>query len=270
MEKLQKILSKVGYAAAIDENDIFEAINFAYDIGMKAVELSMNVSAFLPYKYDSEKRIAIRNLAKEKNIKLSLHGPENVSFLNIQPKLVSAAIDLYKEIIDFAVDIGADRITLHVGDNVCYTLTDKKVWLDELQSNVYKDILCNAIREIRDYSIGKAMICVENTGKFDAFLAGCLDELLKEGNLYLTFDWGHSYGKEVQKDFMLAHKEYIRNCHVHDNNGKSDHQTLFTGNVPIREYFELFCDSDLNFILEIRPRNMAAKSFEILKRELLY
>lgn len=265
MKNLKKVLSKMGYAAAIDENDIFEAINFAYANGMKAVELSMNVAAFLPCKYNLEQRTAIKKLADEKGIKLSLHGPENVSFLNIQPKLIASAIELYKEILDFAVDIGADRITLHVGDNVCYTLTDKKVLLHELQPEVYRDILYKSLREIRDYSIGKAMICVENTGKFDSFLAECLDSLLKEGNLYLTFDWGHSYGKDIQRDFMLTHKEYIRNCHVHDNNGKSDHQTVFTGNVPLMEYFELLCDNDLNFILEIRPRNMAAKSFEILK-----
>ena len=266
MEKVDKILSKVGYAAAIDEKNISEAIIFAKENGMGAVEISMNVPAFLPQRYEKAERAEIKKLAEENGISLSLHGPENLSFLNIQPKLLWAAKESYKEIIDFADDIGAKRITVHIGDNVCYTLTDKKVYLDDLYPEIYKEILFKVLRELRDYAKGKAYLCLENTGRFNEFLSEALDELLKEGDLYLTFDWGHAHNKPIQQQFMLSHKEYIRNCHVHDNNGKSDHQILFTGEVPIMKYIDELYENDLNFIIEVRPRDKAVEAFSELKK----
>jgi len=93
--------------------------------------------------------------------------------------------------------------------------------------------------------------------------------LLPQGGLYLTWDIGHSYEKKEHIDFFLNNLKYIKNSHIHDHNGKSDHQVIGTGNIDFKYYFEILKDTDASFIIEVRPKEMALLSLENLKNTIL-
>lgn len=260
---------KIGYAASAGEKDIFDTIDYAYKNNLKAVELNINMPIFFPERFNNKDRKRIREYSEEKGIELTFHAPEDISLLQLQKGVRDAGIARIKEVMDFGYDIGASRLTMHVGPAVCFTLTDRKTYMDELYYHEFKDVLRESIIELVNYSKGKIKLCIENSGRFPAKLVQeTLDELLaKKEDLFLTWDIGHSYeNKYNEVEFFLRHIDRIRTCHVHDNNGKSDHQVVGEGNVDFNWHFDKMKDRDIIYILEVRPRDKAVESVKNLMK----
>ncbi|TDT72248.1 sugar phosphate isomerase/epimerase [Hypnocyclicus thermotrophus] len=257
----------VGYAASAFEKNIYDSINYAKENGFKAVELNVNMPIFFPENFSLEEREKIKNYAKEHNIIITLHGPEDITFLQLQDGINIASINRIKDVIDFANDIEAKFLTLHIGASVCFTLTDKKIYIDEMFYEKYKKRLEENLLEIINYSKDKVKICIENSGRFpEVLVQETLSEFIKKYDLYLTWDIGHSYKNVYNEvDFFIKNKNKIRVSHVHDNNGKSDHQILGEGNIDIKKHFEIIGENVI-YILEVRPRENATTSLKKLEK----
>ncbi|QEK11353.1 sugar phosphate isomerase/epimerase [Crassaminicella thermophila] len=258
---------KIGYAASSGEIDILDTLRYTKDHGFDCVELNMNMPIFFPENFTKEDREKIKGYKDENNIEITLHAPEDITLLQLQKSIRKATIDRLKEVIDFGYDIGASRMTMHIGSAVCFTLTDRKSYLDEFYCEEYKKVLKESLIDLMDYAKDKVMICVENSGRFPKMVVQeTLEELLNEGGLYLTWDIGHSYtNKYNEVEFFLKHVDKIRTCHLHDNNGESDHQIIGSGNVDFQWHIDKMKNSDVCYIIEVRPRENAVKSLKKLK-----
>ncbi len=260
---------KLGYAASAGETDIYDTIDYAYKNGFNAVEININMPIFFPEVYDSKERKTIRNYLIDKNIELTLHAPEDITLMQLQKSIREATINRLKEVIDFGNDIGASRMTMHIGSSVCFTLVDRKSYVDEIFADEYKNTLKESLVELCKYSKEKLMLCIENSGRFPKkIVQEVLDELLEErDDIYLTWDIGHSYeNKYNEVEFFLKHVNKIKTCHLHDNNGKSDHQIIGTGDVDFRWHIDKLKDSDVVYIIEVRPRDNALRSLSEFKK----
>ncbi|MCY6370206.1 sugar phosphate isomerase/epimerase family protein [Clostridium ganghwense] len=258
----------IGYAASAGEKDIYDTINYAHDKGFNAVELNINMPIFFPENFTKEEREKIKEYKDAKGVELTFHAPEDISLLQLHKDIREASIRRMKEVIDLGFDIGASRMTMHIGSAVCFTLTDRKTYMDELFYEEYKKILKSSLKELVDYSKGKIKICIENSGRFPQKLVQeTLDEMLEvEDELFLTWDIGHSYeNKYGEVEFFLKHIDKIRTCHLHDNNGKSDHQIIGTGNVDFIWHFNKMKGKDIVYIIEVRPRDNAFESLKNLE-----
>lgn len=257
----------LGYAASAYEENIYDSIDYAAENGFEAVELNVNMPIFFPEKFSAEERKKIKEYKESKNVRVTLHGPEDITLLQLQASIRDASIARIKEVIDFGNDIGAECLTIHVGPAVCFTLTDRKAFLDELFQSDYKQVLVDSLKELADYSIEKMILCVENSGRFpEVFVQQVLDELLYTENLFLTWDIGHSYeNKYNEVEFFERNINKIKVSHVHDHNGKSDHQIIGDGNVDFKKHLDLMKNKDIIFILEVRPRANATISLGKLK-----
>lgn len=262
---------KIGYAASAGEKDIFDTIDYAYENGLSAVELNVNMPIFFPEKFNEEERNKIKEYSKKKGVELTFHAPEDISLLQLHESVREAGMGRLKEVIDFGYDIGASRLTMHVGPAVCFTLTDRKTYMDELYYDEFKKILRDSLIELVNYSKGKLKLCVENSGRFPVKLVQeTLEELLStEEDLFLTWDIGHSYeNKYNEVEFFLKHVDKIKTCHVHDNNGKSDHQIVGEGNIDFKWHFDKIPGEDIIYIVEVRPRDKAVESIKKLHKVL--
>jgi len=259
---------KIGYAASAGEKEIFDTINYAYKNDLSAVELNVNMPIFFPEKFSKEEREKIKECSREKRVELTLHAPEDISLLQLQKEVNRAGISRLKEVIDFGYDIGATRMTMHIGPAVCFTLTDRKTYLDEIYYEEYRKVLEENLKELVAYSKNKIKLCIENSGRFPVKLVQeVLEKLLMvEEDLFLTWDIGHSYeNKYNEVEFFLKHVDKIRTCHVHDNNGKSDHQIIGEGNVDFSWHFDKMKNRDIVYIIEVRPRDNAVNSAKFLR-----
>ncbi|MBM7870894.1 sugar phosphate isomerase/epimerase [Clostridium pascui] len=261
------MLNPIGYAACLGEKSIYDIIDFAISSGFNAVELNMNVPMFFPENYSKEDRLNIKNYTSHKGIVLTLHAPEDISLLQLQEDIREAVINRFKTIIQFGIDIGAKNLTLHVGPSVCFTLTDRKSYMEESYENEYKNILKTNLKKIVDFAGNKIKICVENSGRFPKkVVQETVQELLDSDNLYLTWDIGHSLeNKYAEIEFFVKNIDKIHTCHIHDNNGKSDHQIPGTGLIDFKWHFNLMKDKPIIYIIEVRPREKAAQSLIALQ-----
>ncbi|MCY6960194.1 sugar phosphate isomerase/epimerase family protein [Clostridium brassicae] len=258
----------IGYAASAGEKNIYDTIDYAKNNGFNAVEININMPIYFPEKFSKEERGIINSYRKDKDIELTLHAPEDISLLQLQKGIRDAAINRLKEVIDFGFHIGASRMTMHIGSAVCFTLTDRKTYMDELFYDEYKDVLISTLKELIDYSKGKLKLCVENSGRFPKkVVQEVLEEMLeREEELFLTWDIGHSYENKYEEvEFFLKHLDRIRTCHIHDNNGISDHQVIGTGDVDFKWHFQKMGGRDIVYIIEVRPREKAFESLKELK-----
>ncbi|PAB57215.1 sugar phosphate isomerase/epimerase family protein [Anaeromicrobium sediminis] len=262
---------KIGYAASSGEIDIFDTLEYTKKKGFDCVELNINMPIFFPEKFTKEERQKIKSFKDENHIEITLHAPEDITLLQLQEGIRRATMDRLKEVIDFGYDIGASRMTMHIGSSVCFTLTDRKSYLDEIYIEEYKKVVKENLMELSDYAKNKIMICVENSGRFPKeIVQDTLEEVLKKENLYLTWDIGHSYeNKYDEVKFFLKHIDKIRTCHLHDNNGKSDHQIIGNGHVDFQWHMDKMKSADIYHIIEVRPRENAVKSLEKLKEILI-
>ncbi|MCT4605458.1 MAG: sugar phosphate isomerase/epimerase [Marinisporobacter sp.] len=258
---------KIGYAASSGEIDIFDTLKYTKENGFDCVELNVNMPIFFPERFTKEEREEIKRYKEENHIAITLHAPEDITLLQLQEGIRKATIDRFKEVIDFGYDIGASRMTMHIGSAVCFTLTDRKSYLDEFYYEEYKKVLKESLIELSDYAQDKIYLCIENSGRFpQKIVQETLGELLGQENLYLTWDIGHSYTNQYNEvDFFLKNIKYIKTCHLHDYNGKSDHQIIGSGNVDFNYHIEKMKGLDVYYIIEVRPRENAVKSLEKLK-----
>ncbi len=258
----------IGYAASIGEKNILDAMAFAMANGFSAVEINMNMACFFPENYSDEERKNIKKYKEENNIELSFHAPEDISLLQLHEKVRKAGMERLKEIIAFGKDIGASRMTIHVGTTPYFTLTEGKYYLEESYYKEYKNTLKNALIELASHCENKIKLCVENSGKFpEKLIQETLNAVLEKENIFLTWDIGHSYNnlyKEIE--FFKNRIDKVKTCHLHDVNEKSDHQVIGNGNLNFLEYMDKIGDEDKVYIIEVRPREKAVESFANLKK----
>ncbi|WP_053955223.1 sugar phosphate isomerase/epimerase family protein [Inediibacterium massiliense] len=258
---------KIGYAASSGEIDIWDTLENTKKNGFDAVELNVNMPIFFPENFTKENREKIKKYKIENDIEITLHGPEDITLLQLQENIRKACIHRFKEVIDFGYDIGASRMTIHIGSAVCFTLTDRKSYLDELYKEQYKKVLKESLIELSSYAKDKILLCVENSGRFPKeIVQETLEEIIDTKNIYLTWDIGHSYTNEYDEvKFFLKHIHKVRTCHLHDHNGKMDHQIIGSGKVDFKWHMNQMNKKDVVYIIEVRPRKYAIESLQKLK-----
>lgn len=169
-----------------------------------------------------DERTRIARIGKEKDILYTVHVPWQANPLYEQGPA------LLMESIDFARDIGADLVNLHL-----YTEHGPDVFLERL-SPVIAHAVNNGVR-----------IAIENTpetspGDFRDFFARLAQSEFKDAAIGMCLDIGHANLYErTHNDFIrfideLGPEIPIIHTHVHENYGDADrHLPLFTG--PARE-----------------------------------
>ncbi len=260
----EKILNRLAYAATLGQENIFEVLDFAKDNNFSAVEINLNVPVFFPEKYNADERRQIKERVENQGIKLSFHAPEDIPLYHLHPSVRRAGLERLKECIDFASQIGGEKITIHPGESVCFTQTDKKIFLLDIYRDRFANLFHQSLVEIREYARGKIMPCIENVGNFNGMIRNVLGELLAEGDLFLTWDIGHSYGQRDNQEFFIQNLQYVKNCHIHDHNGVQDHQVIGDGKIDFIYYLKLLENLETSFVLEIRPVGQALISRERL------
>jgi sugar phosphate isomerase/epimerase len=269
MDAAQTIDRRLGYAAVLDEGSIQEAIEFAAAHGFAAVELNMNIPVFLPENYTPHDRRGLRDLSARKGVSMTMHAPEDISLMSPHRLLRRAGVERICEIACFAQDTGASRVTIHIGNSVYFTMPDGKIPLHDVYPDRYRDALKESLVAIRDHCAARVTVCVENVEYFGRrVVQEVVGDLLREGDLYLTWDIGHSYDAPEQETFMRENLHYIRNCHVHDHDGKHSHKVLGAGKMDLPSYFRLLASSDTYFIFEVRPRENALLCLEYYRRSI--
>jgi sugar phosphate isomerase/epimerase len=266
---LDKLRSKIGLQILFDFPDITDAIKFAKNNGFNNLELNLNNINFYQQLNNPKERKRIRASAEENSVKLLFHSPEGLSFFVPDEKIRAATLDSLKRIIDWATEIKVERVTIHLGTDLFFGTTGKRVPTYEVYPDYFKNSITDVLINLKKLAKDKTYACIENVGGFRyPFVMEIIDKTLGE-NLALTMDIGHIHrfqGETREKEikFFKDHIKFIKNCHIHDNNSEWDqHNIIGEGKIDFIPYFQMLADTDSYLIFEVRPKESAV---ECLKR----
>lgn len=261
---------RFGYHVVYD-TDILDAIDFASRNDFGYIVPDLMIPRFFPERFSQSQRQYIKETAASKNVSISFHAPSD--YLNLgtlYPEVRSAVIRRIKLCLDFAQDVDAGRFTIHIDPPFDFVFAGQKGTYLKDHWSIHRNALKASLIELIDHSRGEVAICVENDRLSDIAME-VLGELLPTGNLFLTWDIPKSHtdvGKTIVQveNFLMHNIESIRECHLHDQKpGKHSHDILGVGRIDFPRYLKLLASREVNFTLEIRPRENALKSLKILK-----
>lgn len=271
--KKMDIKKRIGFQALFDFKDPVEAVNYAIKQGFSAIEFNMSSPVFFPENIteDSKRALSVSPIA------VLLHAPDGLSLFNLHRKPLEGIIDRLCEVIDLADEIKARCVTIHLGSTFHISVGGQMKFMQDLFPQEYESVLRYSLKRLSDYAKTKTLLCIENTAGFRYALSHkVLRDFLSNGQLYLTWDIGHTNrlkGEERDREegFILEYAHLIKNCHIHDNHGGWDEHTVIgDGNIDFIHYLSKLEKLDTYFIIEVRPKERAVESYARLKKMLAH
>ncbi|MDF2840415.1 MAG: endonuclease, partial [Clostridia bacterium] len=123
-------------------------------------------------------------IAKEHNIKLSVHAPYFINLASIDPELIQKSETYILDTVEAAEYLSADRVVVHIG-------SPNKANRDEAFERAYRN-LYKIVEKLKS-NHSKVHICPETMGKKNQI--GSLDEVMRlcliDDSLIPTIDFGH-------------------------------------------------------------------------------
>lgn len=261
---------RFGYHVVYDAS-IYDAIEFASGHGFGYIVPDLMVPRFFPERFSKSERRRIREAAASRNVSISFHGPSD--YLNLgtlYSEVRKAVLHRIKMCLDFARDIEAKRLTLHIDPPFDFVFAGREGTYLRDHWSTYRNAIKQSLLELVDFSQRDVLICIEND-RLSRMAMEVLEELLPRENLFLTWDIPKSHtasGEPIveMENFFMRHLKKIRECHLHGQKpGKCSHDVIGVGEIDFAHYLEILVSHDVCFTLEIRPREEALKSLEILK-----
>ncbi len=175
-----------------------------------------------------EKATKLGELAKEKNIKLSLHAPYYISMSSVEEEKRLNSVNYILSSAKAVKWMGGDRIIVHTGS--CGKISREKAL--ELACDTMK----TALRALDSEGLGDIHICPETMGKVNQL--GTLDEVLAlcklDERLIPCIDFGHLNARDLG---ILKTKEDFENIFlVIKNELGSDRLKVFHSHFSKIEY----------------------------------
>ena len=239
------------------------------DNKLKVIELNLNNICFTEQIESHAGRTEIRKYINKNKMILQFHALESLSFFVPDKDAQKFIIKSISKTLGYASEIGAKRVTLHLGIDMSFGMTAQKLKTYEVYPDYFNNFIYAALKALKKNIPRNVFLCLENVGGFRyPFVLDMIPKFLSSG-FGLTLDIGHinrfkGQEKEREYNFFYNNRKYIKNCHIHDNNGEWDqHNIIGEGNIDYKPYFEFLADSDTNYIFEVRPKESA---MECVKR----
>ena len=190
------------------------------------------------------------------NLVYTLHCPTtDINLASTIDKMREAGIEVIRDYISRASDIGAKRTIIHPGYYSDHTR--------KLSEEMHKRSLSEISKFKDEYGVE---ISIENMFWPFSFLRKAEEYKGFLEVLPLTFDVGHAHLNGEVKNFLLL-KDRIVHVHLHDNKGESDeHLGLGKGKIDFSMVLPEIKSSDM--IIEIKEKKDIDASLKMVRRYL--
>lgn len=269
MINIKKIKSRLGIQILFDFDNIIDALIFGLDNKLKVIEINLNNLNFSKQLAKYQERIKIANFLKKYKIALQYHAMEGLSFFIPDNSTQKFVVNSLIRTMRYASEISNSRITFHLGTDMSFGMTAKKLRTYEVYPDFYYHLIYDALITLKRNIPSNIFLCLENVGGFRyPFVLEMIPKLLGQ-RFCLTLDIGHinrftGQEKEREYNFFYNNRRYIKNVHIHDNNGEWDqHNIIGEGNIDFKPYFEFLNNLNTYYIFEVRPKESA---IECVKR----
>ncbi len=256
---------KFGLPALVECKDITECVAVAKENALDFVEINMSFPQYIPQNSDAE---LYKRLARENGVFYTIHADEQLNPFDFNPVVADCYFKVMRECIEFALEIGAPVINMHLLKGVYVTLPGEVILL----TNVYKQ---NYIERVKAFIsmcesvIGNRAlkIAIENvdSNPFTESQLVALEYFMKSPVFALTLDVGHDDCMGgLDRGIFEKYPEKLIHMHLHDSDGRHPHLPLGTGKVNIREKLDMLKHSS-TCLIEVKTIKGLTESVEYLK-----
>ena len=263
---------KLGYSSATAGiYDIDEVFSFAEQLSLDFVELTYEISSFLPNVQSAKK---VRELQAATGIEVSLHLPFiDLNIASLIPAVRLATVEETLRALDYAREVSAIASVLHTGSFFLYQPVKEEYSLAALEASL-------ELIKPRNHKIA-----LENLAVFaDSVIKGpqALKEITDKYGFNNCLDMGHAFIEQghawtaptddLIPDYIDTLGSRISHLHLCNNDGKNDlHQATDAGAIDFSKYRDYFINFEGSICLEVAGgkeavRKSAAelKSFELV------
>lgn len=259
---------KLGMPTLLALDNLEMHIELCKALELDFIELNMNIPMFLP---QSLSPWYLKQLSVTHGIEFTLHLPEELDVASFIEPLRDAAATYVCECLDWAKASGICMVTMHLNSGIYFTLPEGKMHLNAQYYNKYIESLSLSMMQIcaKSKALG-VTVCIENLGNYSLkHVSDALAVLVENPEFALTWDVGHD-AKSAFKDgeLITKYKNKVKHMHLHDYNGISDHQVLFSGNVDLYPFIEFAKAKDLGAVIEVKTVDSLKASVAALRARL--
>ena len=236
----------------IELPDIDDTVALCRELGLSFIELNMNMPVFCPERLDAR---VLRKLTAESGVEFTLHLPEGTDLASFQPPVREGHIRCCEDALAWAAEAGVKLANMHMNMGVYFTLPDRKVWVYERYAPQFLASLVEAFEMLLDLANpGGVTLCVENCGDFGRpFIADAVRRLAELPGFALTWDVGHDAKHSFEDTpLILELQDRVAHMHLHDYDGTSNHQVLFTGIVDVPAMLEFAASRGIRAVIEVK------------------
>jgi sugar phosphate isomerase/epimerase len=268
---LSWLVNRIGYHVVFDES-IEEAIRYASRNGFTSIQVDLNLPRFFPERFTANHRARLRDLAARTGVTIVLHAPE-LALQTLHRTVLLAILRRLEEVIEFARALGVRSVTIHPGPVQTFNVAGEPPQrVPEMDPDAYHKRFGGALRALARCSQGEPFLCIENKA-FTPLMMEVLGTIMRTDPLYLAWDLAKMYRRngavhEEVEAFYLANLARIREVHLHDVTTAGQHQHIGTGFVEFAKYLALTRCRNVNYTIEVRPRELATTSMAALRATL--
>lgn len=209
-----------------------KVLRWAKEVGFSGMEFLCE-PPWHPEGWSTEERNAVRKMALEHGLTISLHAPiSDVNLMSPHPSAQALAEEELAATLSLASLIGATSITFHLGYQPPMGIPYEPPWEGAKR----------AIQRLGKKALGLGIkLCLENDPKLSGVYLwdlGCFRKILLELGIPGTLDLGHAWtahGNETIR-YLAGLVPLLSTVHLHDNHGELDeHLALGEGVVDFAQ-----------------------------------
>jgi sugar phosphate isomerase/epimerase len=259
---------KMGMPALIEFSSVEENALLCQELGLSFVELNMNMPYCFPQNLPAGK---VRRLSSELGLRFTLHMPDDFDLGSLHASVRQGTLERSMEALDWAIDAELELLNFHINPGIYFTLPKYRVWIFDKFYDQFSENLVGAFRTLLDRANSHGIkLSVENVCNFDLpFIERVLDELVRLEGFHLTWDVGHDAKTGYkERPVLMRHETNLAHMHLHDYDGKSDHQVLFTGEIDIIGMVMFAQAHGMSVVLETKTIDSLVQSMDRLRKRL--
>jgi sugar phosphate isomerase/epimerase len=273
-EMAGNILDKVSYHAVYDDS-IMDALRYANSNGFSGIQLACKVPQFSFDGQSKRERRVVSQFVQRNEIRIVLHAAdETASLLETNTCLQRGILNYYSALFDFAEELGAQMITIHLGTMPTWRIdTTPEEVLPPAALTSYLEVLTKNIEEVVRLAGERFMLVCENY-KLDEIILDTLRPFLDDGRLFLCWDLAKTFDRQGVRDrtleqYFWANLDRVKQVHLHDfrSDPPRQYRVIGTGFIDFMEFLPRLSQADIvDYCIEVRPREKALESLNALRQ----
>ncbi len=258
-------MQSFGMPTLIELDTLEDNVILCKSLGLDFVEINMNLPQFQLNQLTPEYLNALQD---QYGIAFTFHLAEDIDIAHFNEDIRETYFKIVKETLELMTKTNIKKLNMHLSKGIYFTLPSQKVYLYEKYAETYMDNIRAFSSFIKtQLDDKKIQLCIENTGIYDSpLITDALLTLLDTENISLTWDIGHDHSSAfADRTFLEANIERIQHFHIHDAIGKSNHLTLFDGEIDLEYFLNLSKQKHASVVFETKTIEALKESIKRLK-----